>query len=240
MPRGWNRFGVRVGSPREGDALILPPVKKIISSGYEGSLPPVVLYEPDLQLVIDVLLTHADTTVSIECGDTVYDSLAELRDHESHLIRTLKITATVTKVGAFDRCSVHFYDNRVYLVAGAGFELQARRIAEILTQKRAILGRIPQDLWFAMIAVVWLAFAVVPTLLHYGVGLDGTPYMILTLVCLAGVIALASGRVRLRRNALVLRRSHEHQNILQRYAPDIVKAVISGLIGGLIGYWLKK
>lgn len=215
-------------------------MKKITSGRYSRQLPPVFLYEGDLQQIVDVLADKAGTVVSLQCGDTLYESIAELREHEGDVLHSLDVRARFEAEHKSGSCSVDLADKFTYLSGDSGFELQCRRVEELLRAKTRLSGKVPYQYWFAGYSLLILLLIGLPTIMTRGFGLTGTPSIVVSIVCFIGWAIMLSGKVRFRRNTIVLRKRHETQNLAQRYGPEILKDLLIAVASGLIVYWFTK
>lgn len=217
--------------------------KKKPTSRFER-LPVVVLYQEDIEELASIL--DADSKVSFELDDIIYESIDELRDHKGEVLRQFEIRAkTTSKDRGYDDASVSFDDDCVRLSCSATQELSFWRAKEFLLEKRSWLGRIPDLLWFILSVILpILVLGVVPLfgqlLLQSAMGQFA--FWIYVVIIIVGIFTWASGRFHTRRNLIFLKRQHEHAGILKRYESHIVRAVIGlvvGMVGGILGYLIR-
>ena len=111
-------------------------MKKKATTAHSELLPVVVLYEGDIDALISILSTSENPTVSFEHGDTVYETLAELREHQGEVLRdlTLRVEArnTADRVLFPSDLSVSFWKSFVQLYCDAAHELEFRQATEFL------------------------------------------------------------------------------------------------------------
>ena len=185
-------------------------MKKKEPSTYHQDLPGVLLYEGDIDGLISILRTSENLTVSFEHGDIVYETLAELREHQGEVLRELKITVEDEARFTFST-SVSFSKSPmgdvVYLLFGRGNELPFRQATDFLKARRR--WRLVNDSLFRFIQVC----------------LYGLPfgYFLPQAVC---------------RNLIFLKKRHEYVGFFSRNESPIVRAGF-GIAGSIVGYVIR-
>ena len=219
-------------------------MKKKEPTTYTELLPVVVLYEGDIDGLISILRTSEESTVSFEHGDTVYETLAELREYQGEVLRDLTLRIeTHNDADGFTHptdvsFSKYFLSHRVSLSVDSAHELQFRRAIEYLkARRRRILGN--DFLWI----FVQTCLFVLPVFgyLHIRIYFDPSPQRFIILLGI-GVLWAASvlffTQVNFRRNLIVLKKRHEHASFFRRNESQIVRAGF-GLAGGILGYVIR-
>lgn len=221
-------------------------MKKLSPSSLTGRTSVVLLYEPDIKHIADLLATRPGSVVTFKCGDSEFESIEDLRQHLGEVLRLLKIEAEVkgSGLGEYGSISVDFWDDRVFVHALSGFELQFHQVLDLLRPKRRLIGRIPDWLWGLLgSAVAVLGLMVLPAFIANRFGLSGWQGWVVYLPVIPVVVLLVNGKLKLRRNLLFLKKQHEHQGFFRRNEENIVRGVISivsAAVGAVIGYLLKK
>ena len=220
-------------------------MKKIAPNRFSEVIPVVALYESDLNEITETIHQRANAQVVFQYRDAEFESVEDLRTHLGEFLRTLEINASINDKEHYEygRLSVNFTDRFVILSADSNFELQYRRISELLSSRRRVSGRVPDLLWISLGVSLWLLLLAAPNIISAIYHLSALPKVVLYVVCLGGAIALSTGRIKIRRNLLILRKRHEHQTFLKRHEENIVRgviAVISAAVGTIVGYLLKK
>ena len=107
------------------------------------SLPLVVLYEGDIDDLVSILRTSENSTVSFNHGDTVYETLAELREHQGEMLRefTLEVETRVVDTYLTQRSKVSLSKNSGVLSCDSAHELQFRQATELLKARRRWIAR---------------------------------------------------------------------------------------------------
>ena len=205
-------------------------------------LPVVVLYQGDIEELASILKKTENSTVSFELGDTVYDTLAELREHQGEVLREFEIVVkTHSDDIGYERADVSFKSDYVSLTCGATQELSFRRAREFLKAKCRWMGKVPDSLWIVL--SLPLPLLVLSALPIVALSLSTSPLSrfvlwVSIIVSVVGLVALFSERVRIRRNLLFLKKHHEHAGFLKRHESHIVKSGI-GLVFGILGYLIR-
>src|SRR5687767_14198457 len=110
-------------------------MRKIEPSIFSRRVPVARLYLADLEQVV-ALVSKPRTEVSIDHGDTEYDSLSELRSHAGNQLRKLRIHARHPwneEEGHRETAhiSVDFENTYIWLQADKRFELEFHRIEKL-------------------------------------------------------------------------------------------------------------
>ena len=221
-------------------------MKKLSPRTFSERLPVVSIYESDLRAISDVLRQKQNTEIKFEHGDAEYETIEELREHLGDVLRELKIEGEFTiKQPTWEHgtLSIDFNNNYISLYSQPEYELQFRRIKELLTERRRLVGRIPDSLWFMLAALLWIVLLGLPSIADHLLGLSGWRSYLVYAVCLPTSLLMSSGRLKIRRNLIFLRKKHEHQTFLQRHEESLVRAVIAilaAVAGAIATYYLKK
>ena len=204
-------------------------------SGHEDTLSIVVLYEDDMERLINILSMSASANVSLEHRDVIYETPTELRDAHGNLIRELKLRATPTDANAYRDSVISFRDYIVYLQFDTAHELAFRQARDFLRSRCHWTAKWPTWTW------LWVVpFIVFLLLIGAGTFIDPVPTQIVVLVACAITVGWmwASVLVLQRRNWIFLHKRHEHTGFVRRHESTIIKALF-GLAGSIIGYVLR-
>ena len=201
----------------------------------------VVLYESDITDLVSIFQdTEENLTVEFERGDTIYETLDELRELEGEVLHDFNLTVKTNDEISWPRASVSFESDYVWLSCnGPVQELPFRQAIDFLKARCRWMAKVPDPLWFFMDFLV-LPAAFFPNLCCAGlrrlrVGaapLSGLAWRLYFLVYALG------GLVKIHRNLLFLKKRHEHAGFFRRNESHIVKAGI-GLVAGILGYVIR-
>ena len=112
----------------------------------------VVLYESDITDLVSILQdTEENLTVEFERGDTIYETLDELRGHQGEVLHDFKLTVKTNDEISRPRASVSFESDYVGLSCnGPAQELPFRQAIDFLKARRRWMAKVPDSLWFFM------------------------------------------------------------------------------------------
>lgn len=220
-------------------------MRNIPPSNFFEVLPVVSVYESDLQDILDTVSQRPHANVVIQHGEAEFESIEDLRAHRGELLRTLTIRADVNDrdYSDYGLLSVSFTSRNVLLHADSVFELQHRRIKDILLARRRISGRIPDPLWFSISPLIFLLLVATPHIQRTFFALPRLASVVLDVVCDGIALAMVFGQIKIRRNLIVLGKRHEHQTFLKRHEQSLVYgvvAVVAAVISAVTTYILTK
>ena len=202
--------------------------------------PVVVLYESDIDELVSTFCTSKNSTVSFEHGDSIYDTLAALREDQGDVLREFKLEV-VTRDEEIHRArsSVSFESGGGILYCDSAHELQFRQATEFLKARRRWMGKISDTLWFVMQSSPFCISVVA----YFNIRIYSDPSLqrsiILYSIAVFGVVsAWLFSRVTIRRNLLFLKKRHEHAGFFRRNESHIVRAAF-GVAGGILGYVIR-
>ena len=210
-------------------------------------LPLVVLYEGDIDDLVSILRTSENSTVSFNHGDTVYETLAELREHQGEVLRELSLEVETRVVDndvaeftthSTQQSSVSLESNKpVILSCDSAHELQFRQATDFLKARRRWI--LDNDYLWAFVAVCLIVLPVLGffSALSY---LDPSPQRAIIMLGI-GVVWAATfwfSPVSIRRNLILLKKRHEHAGFFRRNESQIVRAGF-GFAGGILGYVIR-
>ena len=178
--------------------------------------------------------------MEFERGDTIYETLDELRGHQGEVLHDFKLTVKTNDEISRPRASVSFESDYVGLSCnGPAQELPFRQAIDFLKARRRWMAKVPDSLWFFMGLVFPPAgFVLIYAALFYA-GYVPSRFFVWVLFGVYIVVSAAvSGRVKIHRNLIFLKKRHEHAGFFRRNESHIVKAGI-GLIFGILGYVIR-
>ena len=217
-------------------------MKKKKPTGRIEQLPVVVLYQGDIEELASILKEEESSPVSFELGDTVYDTLDELREHQGEMLREFAIVVeTRSDDFRYERAYVSFEGDHVWLCCSPTQELSFLRAREFLKARRRWMSKAPDALWpvlSLLLPLLVLSTLLTVTLRLYTSPFGGFMFWVMIIVYVVGMIAVFSDRVRIRRNLLFLKKRHEHVGFVKRHESHIVKYGI-GIISGILGYLIR-
>ena len=201
----------------------------------------VVLYESDITDIVSIFQdTEENLTVEFERGDTIYETLDELRELEGEVLHDFNLTVKANDEISWPRASVSFESDYVGLSCnGPAQELPFRQAIDFLKARRRWMAKVPDPLWSFMDFLFLPAalFLIYAALVYAGYASGPLLFVVSFGVCIFLVSALG-GLVKIRRNLLFLKKRHEHAGFFRRNESHIVKAGI-GLVAGILGYVIR-
>ena len=201
----------------------------------------VVLYESDITDLVSIFQdTEENLTVEFERGDTIYETLDELRELEGEVFHDFKLTVETTDEISRPRASVSFESDYVGLSCnGPAQELPFRQAIDFLKARRRWMAKVPDSLWsFMDFLFLPAAFFLIYAALVYA-GYASEPLLLVVSLGVCIFLVYALGRlVKIHRNLLFLKKRHEHAGFFRRNESHIVKAGI-GLVAGILGYVIR-
>ena len=143
-------------------------MRKKIPDRYSQWFPVVVLYAGDIDHLVSIFRTSESATVSFEHGDIVYETLAELREHQGEVLREFELVVETSgdEIG-YTRSSVDFKSDCVYLSSESAHELPFRQAKDFLELKCRWVGKVHETFW----VLGWMALPTLPLAVGYALAL---------------------------------------------------------------------
>ena len=131
--------------------LTVVSMKKKEPRHHTERLPVVVLYEGDINELASILHTSESSTVSFEKGDTIYESLDELRELQGEVLHDFNLVVeTHSDEIGYTHSSVNFKSDHVMLSCNSTHELPFRQAIDFFKARRRWMAKVPDSLWFFM------------------------------------------------------------------------------------------
>ena len=204
-------------------------------------LPVVVLYEGDINELASILHTSESSTVSFEKGDTIYESLDELRELQGEVLYDFNLVVeTHSDEIGYTHSSVNFKSDHVMLSCNSTHELSFRQATDFLKARRRWTAKVPDPLWEIMYFLFLPAafFLMYAALVPAGYVSGPFRFVVFSFSVCIFLVSVLVWLAKIHSNLIFLKKRHEHAGFFRRNEAHIVKAGI-GLIFGILGYVLR-